>query len=56
MQCRQCDGALEILRVCRSIKIRCSSCGQVYSIGEVIDLLDEPTLEKLAAYNVIIYD
>ena len=56
MQCRECDGALEILRVCRSIKIRCSSCERVYSIGEVIDLLDEPTLEKLAAYNVIIYD
>ena len=56
MQCTHCGGALDILRVCRSVRIRCSGCGRVYPIGEVIDLLDETTLEKLESYNVIIYD
>lgn len=56
MTCRQCGGRLEILRVCRSVKMKCEKCNRTFPIGDVIDLLDERTLDKLASYNVIIYD
>lgn len=56
MKCVHCGGRLEILRVCRSIKMRCSRCDRTYAIGEVIHLLDEQTLDILERYNVIIYD
>lgn len=56
MQCEQCGGKLEILRVCRSVKMKCNDCKRIYPIGDVIEMLDEQTLDKLAAYSVIIYD
>ncbi len=56
MKCEQCGGRLELLRVCRSVKMKCSGCSRIFPIGEVIQQLDEQTLEKLTAYNVIIYD
>jgi len=56
MKCERCGGKLEIMRVCRSVKMKCGECRQTFAIGDVINLLDEQTLEKLAAYNVIVYD
>jgi hypothetical protein len=56
MTCKHCGGKLEILRVCRSVKMKCTECRRTFSIGQVIHLLDEQTLLKLEAYNVVIYD
>lgn len=56
MKCAHCGGRLEILRVCRSVKMKCSGCYRTFPIGDVIHLLDEQTLLKLEMYNVIVYD
>ena len=56
MKCKHCEGRLELLRVCRSVKMKCRACNRTFAIGEVIHLLDEQTLVQLESYNVIIYD
>ncbi len=56
MKCRKCSGALEVLRSCGSVKMRCTSCNSRFAIHEVADQLDEKTESQLARYPVIIYD
>jgi DNA-directed RNA polymerase subunit M/transcription elongation factor TFIIS len=56
MKCKKCKGTLEILRMCRKIRMQCRKCGQEYQIHEVADQLDPETEELLNRYNTIIYD
>lgn len=56
MKCKKCNGKLEILRMCRRIRMQCKGCGQEYHIHEVADQLDPETEAMLERYTVIIYD
>jgi len=56
MHCKKCKGKLEVLRMCRKIRMRCTCCGKEYQIHEVADLLDRETEEILERYTSIIYD
>jgi ribosomal protein L33 len=56
MKCKKCKGQLEILRMCRKIRLQCQECRQEYQIHEVADQLDPATEEILARYTTIIYD
>ena len=56
MKCKKCNGELEVLRICRAVKMCCTNCGGRFAIHEVIDQLDEETELQLENYNVIIYD
>ena len=56
MKCRECKGKLEILRMCRKVRMRCKKCGREYQIHEVAHELDRETEELLERYTVIIYD
>jgi uncharacterized protein (DUF983 family) len=56
MKCKKCKGKLEILRMCRKVRMQCKKCGKEYQIHEVADQLDGETEEILARYTAIIYD
>ena len=56
MKCKKCSAKLEILRMCRKVRMKCSKCGREYQINEVADQLDSETEELLARYTAIIYD
>jgi len=56
MQCKGCQAALEIVRSCRRIRMKCTKCGNEYQIHEVADQLDEATEEILGRWTVLIYD
>jgi len=56
MHCKQCKGKLEVLRICRKIRMRCKDCGKEYQIHEVAEQLDRETEEILERYTAIIYD
>jgi len=56
MQCKKCHGKLEILRMCRKIRMQCKKCGRGYQIHEIADQLDRETEEILERYTTIIYD
>ena len=56
MQCKKCQGKLEVARSCWRVRMRCRQCGCEYQIHEVADILDEETEELLARYPSIIYD
>jgi hypothetical protein len=56
MNCKKCKGKLEVLRMCRKIRLRCIDCGEKYQIHEVADQLDRKTEEILERYTSIIYD
>lgn len=56
MKCKNCDGQLEIVRMCRKIRMQCKKCRREYHIHEVADQLDPETEELLESYTVIIYD
>ena len=56
MKCKICSGTLEILKRCGSLQMRCSHCGKLFAIHEVVDQLDPQTEELLERYNAIIYD
>ena len=56
MKCKKCNGKLEILRMCRKVRMQCRACGQEYQIHEVADQLDRETEEILERYTAIIYD
>ena len=56
MKCRKCEGQLEILRMCRKIRLQCKKCGHEYRIHEVADQLDPETEGMLERYTAIIYD
>jgi len=56
MKCKKCEGQLEILRMCRKIRMHCRKCGQEYQIHEVADQVDLETEKILERYTAIIYD
>lgn len=56
MQCKKCDGTLEVLRQCRRVRLKCRNCQQEYQIHEVAADLDKETEEQLERYTCIIYD
>ena len=56
MKCKECKGKLEILRMCRKVRMQCKGCGNEYQIHEVADQLDRETEEMLARHTTIIYD
>jgi hypothetical protein len=56
MKCKKCEGRLEVLRMCRRIRLRCTACNHEYQIHEVADRLDKETEAILKNYTSIIYD
>ena len=56
MECKKCKGNLEVLRMCRRIRMKCTRCGHEYHIHEVADQLDDATEEILSRWTCIIYD
>ncbi len=56
MKCKKCAAKLEVHRMCRKVRMRCSSCKQEYQIHEVASELDRETEEILEKYTAIIYD
>jgi len=56
MTCKECEGPLEVLRMCRRIRMRCARCGREFQIHEVADRLDAATEAILERYTVLIYD
>lgn len=56
MQCKKCDGQLEVHRQCRRVRLKCRKCRREYQIHEVAADLDKETEELLERYTCIIYD
>ena len=56
MECKKCQGKLEVARSCRRVRMRCQKCGHEFQIHEVADILDAETEEILARYTAIVYD
>ena len=57
MRCKICTkGKLEVLRMCRRVRMRCTQCGHEFQIHEVADQLDAETEALLEKYTCIIYD
>ena len=56
MKCKKCSAKLEVHRMCRRIRMRCTGCKQEYQIHEVASQLDRETEEILEKYTAIIYD
>ncbi len=57
MQCKKCEaGSLEVVRMCRRIRLKCRKCHTEFQIHEVADRLDPETEAILERYTCIIYD
>lgn len=56
MNCKECSGKLEVHRMCRRVRMRCTVCGREYQIHEVASEMDQETEEILERYTAIIYD
>jgi hypothetical protein len=56
MKCKKCQGKLEVLRLCRRVRMRCRGCGKEYQIHEIAAEMDRETEEILEQYTTIIYD
>lgn len=56
MQCKKCKGKLEVLRMCRRVRLKCTECQHQYQVHEVADQLDAETEAILERYTCIIYD
>lgn len=56
MKCRKCSCKLEVLRMCRRIRMRCTGCNTEYQIHEVAGDMDSETEKILEQYTAIIYD
>lgn len=56
MECKKCNGKLQVARSCRRVRLQCTSCQHEYQIHEVANQLDAETEEILARYTSIIYD
>lgn len=56
MKCKECNSKLEVHRMCRRIRMRCTGCGREYHIHEVASDLDDETVEILERYTAIVYD
>ena len=56
MKCKKCSAELEVHRMCRRVRMRCTGCHAEYHIHEVADDLDPATERILERYTAIIYD
>ncbi len=56
MKCKKCSSKLEVHRMCRRIRMRCTSCNKEYQIHEVASEMDSETERILEKYTAIIYD
>jgi len=56
MKCKQCEGRLEVVRMCSKVRMCCTRCRHEYQIHEVADRLDAETEALLERYTSIIYD
>ncbi len=56
MHCKECNGTLEVLRMCSRVRLKCRECRREYQVHEVADRLDPETEAILERYNAIIYD
>jgi len=56
MKCKECSAKLEVQRLCRRIRMRCTGCNREYQIHEVAGDLDPETEKILEKYTAIIYD
>lgn len=56
MNCKKCQGKLEVQRSCRRVRMKCRKCSHEYHIHEVADQLDAETEETLGRWTSIIYD
>jgi|GEM_PF-1694710 len=43
MKCKKCSAKLEVHRMCRRVRMRCTGCRQEYQIHEVAGELDRET-------------
>ena len=56
MECKKCQGRLEVLRACWKVRLKCQQCSTEFHIHEVADQLDGETEALLERYPSIIYD
>ena len=56
MQCKKCQGKLEVARSCWRVRLKCTKCRHEFQIHEVADQLDAETEAILERYTCIIYD
>ncbi|MCK5228560.1 MAG: hypothetical protein KAK02_10150 [Desulfobulbaceae bacterium] len=56
MNCKKCQGKLEVARSCRRVRLRCTNCRHEFQIHEVADILDAETEAILERYTTIVYD
>ena len=56
MKCKKCSAQLEVQRMCRKIRMRCTGCNHEYQIHEIADELDRENEKILEKYTTIIYD
>ena len=56
MQCKICQGVLDVVRMCSRVRMRCRNCGKEYQIHEVADQLDSETEAVLERWTAIVYD
>lgn len=56
MKCKICSGKLEVHRMCRRVRMRCTECKKEFQIHEVAADLDRETEEMLERYTAIVYD
>jgi hypothetical protein len=56
MKCKQCSAELEVHRMCRRVRMRCTGCKREYQIHEIVNDLDPETEKILERYTTIIYD
>lgn len=56
MECKKCQGRLEVLRACWKVRMKCRKCATEFRIHEVADQLDAETEAMLERFPSIIYD
>lgn len=56
MTCKKCNGKLDVVRMCRKVRLRCERCLHEYQVHEIADQLDSKTEAILGQYTSIIYD
>jgi hypothetical protein len=45
--CPDCKGALQVVRRCPYLAMRCDSCGKTHEFREVADQMDDPFEEEM---------
>ena len=56
MTCKKCNGKLDVVRMCRKVRLRCKRCLHEYQVHEIAEQLDSKTEAILGQYTSIIYD